>query len=95
MEETFLTIFQQLAFPVAVSVVLFVFVFYLMKAQKKQQEEYIKNLQEQQNEYIQSLKQTNSNLVAIISDNTKAFNRFSTLMIKQQEQVKKLEEIKK
>lgn len=84
MEETFLNIFQQLAFPVAVSVVLFVVVFYLIKENKQQQKEFIQNLQ-----------QTNKDLVSVISENTKAINRFSTLIIKFQEQVKKLEEIKK
>ena len=80
-EESVINIFQSLAFPVAVCVVLFGIVFYLIKENKKQQQEYI--------EFIQK---SNQNLIQALAENTKAYNRFSSLMLDINKQLKKLEE---
>ena len=91
MEETFINVFQSLAYPVAVSVILFA----AMGWFGKKALEYInKNNEESlklRDKYIEYLQFANTELVGAIKENSTAFNRFSEVLEKLEKKLKKQE----
>jgi sensor domain CHASE-containing protein len=81
-------IFQNLAYPVAVSVILFLAVFFIVKkmlAEMQLREEANTKLRDK---YIEYLQKSNAELVSAINENSKAFNRFSQVLEKIERKLK-------
>lgn len=77
-----LDIFQQLAYPVAVSVFLFAILAYFTKRALAMFNNMIKESEAKQREYVEYLKECNAKLVSVIEDNTAIFKKFSFLIEK-------------
>lgn len=75
-------IFQNLAFPVAVCVVLFCVLIYFFKKIIEIIREAIKQVTAERQEHLEHLKTVNVELTKVIAENTAAFNRFSTILNK-------------
>ena len=75
-------IFQNLAFPVAVCVVLFCVLIYFFKKIIEIIREAIKQVTDERQEHLEHLKTVNVELTKVIAENTAAFNRFSTILNK-------------
>lgn len=75
-------IFQNLAFPVAVCVVLFAVLIYFFKKIIEIIREAIKQVTAERQEHLEHLKTVNVELTKVIQENTAAFNRFSTILNK-------------
>lgn len=73
-------IFQNLAFPVAVCIVLFYVCFLTIKKENTQNEEFIKQALKTQEQHTNYLQNQNARLATIIKENTKAFNMLCTLL---------------
>jgi flagellar biosynthesis/type III secretory pathway M-ring protein FliF/YscJ len=87
METEFVGIFQSLAYPVAVSVILFMAVWFGAKsvlADIRRREEANTKLRDQ---YIQFLQEAHVKLTAAIEQNSTAFNRFSQTLQKLEKQL--------
>ena len=75
-------IFQNLAFPVAVCVVLFCVLIYFFKKIIEIIRESIKQVTAERREHLEHLKTVNVELTKVIQENTSAFNRFSSILNK-------------
>ena len=75
-------IFQNLAFPVAVCVVLFCVLIFFVKKSVEMIREVINRITEERKEHLEHLKSTNIELTKVIQENTSAFNRFSSILNK-------------
>ena len=88
METEFVSIFQSLAYPVAVSVILFIAIGYFAKKML----EYIKKHEEENNklrdQYIAYLQKANAELIGVVKENTVAFNSFSIVLEKIEKKLK-------
>lgn len=80
MEETTVSIFQNLAYPVAVSVVLFLCVIWFGRKLLDEMKIREKNNAVLTTQYIEHLQNANSALVKALSDNTDALARFSRIL---------------
>ena len=78
----FVNIFQNLAFPVAVCVVLFAVLIYFFKKIIEIIREAIKQVTAERQEHLEHLKTVNVELTKVIQENTSAFNRFSSILNK-------------
>ena len=77
MEETTFNIFQNLAFPIAVSAVLFVGGFYFAKKMLQEMHEREQSNLKLRDQYIAYLQMANTELIGAIKENSTAFNNFS------------------
>lgn len=88
MEASAVEIFQNLAYPVAVSVILFVAMGWFGKKAleivRKNNEENVKL----RDKYIEYLQFANTELVGAIKENSTAFNRFSEVLEKLEKKLK-------
>lgn len=75
-------IFQQLAYPVAVSVFLFAILAYFTKRALAMLNNILKESETKQREYVEYLKESNARLVSVVEDNTAIIKKFSFLMEK-------------
>ena len=86
--ETAVSVFQNLAYPVAVSVILFV----AMGWFGKKIFEYIRKHEEENNklrdQYIAYLQKANAELIGVVKENTVAFNSFSIVLEKIEKKLK-------
>lgn len=80
----FLSLFQNIAFPVAVSVLLFWFLYQIVKKEISQNDNAMQLISEANKKHIEDLQAQNLRLANIISENTKALSEntevFKTLM---------------
>jgi hypothetical protein len=76
------TIFEQLAFPVAVCVILFVILFFFIKKALGMLTEILKGNEQKQADYVDYLKTSNAKLIAVIEKNTEAIQKFSYVLEK-------------
>lgn len=76
------SIFEQLAFPVAVCVILFVILFFFIKKALGMLTEILKGNEERQKEYVDYLKSSNAELVSVVKKNTEAIVKFSFILEK-------------
>jgi len=82
MDMDMVNIFQNLAFPVAVCVVLFAVLIFFVKKSIEMFREVIARIAEERKEHLEHLKTTNVELTKVIQENTSAFNRFSGILEK-------------
>lgn len=68
----YVTIFQDLGFPIAICAFLGYFLWLIVRHNLKHSDETIKQIQAMQERQIDALQQQNAKLATIISDNTKA-----------------------
>lgn len=80
MEDTTISIFQNLAYPVAVSVVLFLCVIWFGRKLLDEMKIREKNNAVLTTQYIEHLQNANSALVKALGDNTDALARFSRIL---------------
>lgn len=73
-------IFQNLAYPIAVSAILFLSLVSFAKNFLKEMRERDKNNEQMRSEYINYLQKCNSELTCSIKENTEALNRFSKIL---------------
>jgi hypothetical protein len=73
----FINIFQSLAYPVAVSVILFIAGGYFAKRILAQMHERETENNKLRDQYIEYLQKSNAELTGAIRENATAFNRFS------------------
>lgn len=83
-----LEIFNQLAFPIAVCVVLFGILMYFVKHALKLLSDMLKANAETQKEHIAYLKESNARLVSVVEDNTKTIQKFSYVLEKYMQEKK-------
>lgn len=76
------SIFEQLAFPVAVCVILFVILFFFIKKALGMLTEILKGNEQKQADYVDYLKTSNAKLIAVIEKNTEAIQKFSYVLEK-------------
>lgn len=76
------SIFEQLAFPVAVCVILFVILFFFIKKALGMLTEILKGNEQKQAEYVDYLKTSNAKLVSVVEKNTEAILKFSYVLEK-------------
>lgn len=80
----FLNLFQNIAFPIAVSVLLFWFLYQIVKKEVNQNDDAMNLISEANKQHIEDLQAQNLRLANIISENTKALSEntevFKTLM---------------
>lgn len=76
------SIFEQLAFPVAVCVILFVILFFFIKKALGMLTEILKGNELKQAEYVDYLKTSNAKLVSVVEKNTEAILKFSYVLEK-------------
>lgn len=80
----FLNLFQNIAFPIAVSVLLFWFLYQIVKKEIFQNDNAMQLISEANKQHIADLQAQNLRLANIISENTKALSEntevFKTLM---------------
>lgn len=76
------SIFEQLAFPVAVCVILFCILFFFVKKALGMLTEILKGNEERQKEYVDYLKSSNAELVSVVKKNTEAIVKFSFILEK-------------
>lgn len=80
----FLNLFQNIAFPIAVSVLLFWFLYQIVKKEISQNDNAMQLINEANMKHIGDLQAQNLRLANIISENTKALSEntevFKTLM---------------
>lgn len=70
----FLNLFENIAFPVAVSVLLFWFLYQIVKKEIKQNDTAMQIISEANKKHIEYLENQNEKLSKIIAENTTAFN---------------------
>lgn len=70
----FQTLFQNIAFPVAVSVLLFWFLYQIVKKEIKQNDNAMQIISEANTKHIEDLQAQNLRLSNIIAENTKALS---------------------
>ena len=87
--ETIINIFQTLAFPVAINVVLFLFIWWFGKRTLEENKQRYEQLEQRGNEYIKFLQTANieqtataKETAAALKENAQALNRFSMVMEK-------------
>lgn len=68
----FLSIFENIAFPIAVSVLLFWFLYQIVKKEIRQNDNAMSLIAEANKKHIEDLQEQNIRLSNIISENTKA-----------------------
>ncbi len=73
-------LFQNLAFPIAVCIVLFYVCFLTIKKENNQNEEFIKQALKTQEQHTNYLQNQNTRLASIIEDNTQAFKQLCCLL---------------
>lgn len=73
-------VFQNLAYPIAVSAILFFSIISFIKSFLKEIRERDRNNEQLRNEYISYLQKCNSELASSIKENTEALNRFSKIL---------------
>lgn len=76
------SIFEQLAFPVAVCVILFVILFFFIKKALGMLTAILKGNEQKQAEYVDYLKTSNAKLVSVVEKNTEAILKFSYVLEK-------------
>lgn len=76
------SIFESLAFPVAVCVILFVILFFFIKKALGMLTEILKGNEQKQAEYVDYLKTSNAKLVSVVEKNTEAILKFSYVLEK-------------
>lgn len=80
----FINLFQNIAFPIAVSVLLFWFLYQIVKKEISQNDTAMELISEANKKHIEDLQAQNLRLANIISENTKALSEntevFKTLM---------------
>lgn len=76
------SIFESLAFPVAVCVILFCILFFFVKKALGMLTEILKGNEERQKEYVDYLKSSNAELVSVVKKNTEAIVKFSFILEK-------------
>lgn len=80
----FFNLFQNIAFPIAVSVLLFWFLYQIVKKEINQNDNAMQLISEANKKHIEDLQAQNLRLANIISENTKALSEntevFKTLM---------------
>lgn len=80
----FINLFQNIAFPIAVSVLLFWFLYQIVKKEISQNDTAMELISEANKKHIEDLQAQNLRLANIISENTKALSDntevFKTLM---------------
>lgn len=86
--ENLIDIFDKLAFPVSVCVVLFCILMYFIKHALKMLSEMLKANADAQKEHIDYLKQSNARLVTVIEDNTDTIKKFSFILEKYMQEKK-------
>lgn len=77
-----ISIFESLAFPVAVCVILFCILFFFVKKALGMLTEILKGNEERQKEYVDYLKSSNAELVSVVKKNTEAIVKFSFILEK-------------
>jgi hypothetical protein len=99
METDILNIFQSLAFPVAINVVLFVFIWWFGRRIMDDNKQRYEQLEKRSNEYIQFLQTAHieqtaaaKENAAALKENAQALNRFSVVLEKFSEIMDKLME---
>ena len=75
-------IFENLAFPVAVGVILFCILFFFVKKALSMLTEILKGNEQKQSEYVDYLKTSNAKLISVIEKNTEAIQKFSYVLEK-------------
>lgn len=80
MEMDTIAIFQNLAYPIAVSVVLFLSIAYFGKHLLKEMQEREKGNEQLRADYIEYLQKCNTELTQALKDNTAALARFSKIL---------------
>jgi hypothetical protein len=73
-------IFENLAFPVAVCVILFCILFFFVKKALSMLTEILKGNEQKQSEYVDYLKTSNAKLISVIEKNTEAIQKFSYVL---------------
>lgn len=86
--ENLLDIFDKLAFPVSVCVVLFAILMYFVKHALKMLAETLKANAAEQKEYVAYLKESNARLVSVVEDNTETIKKFSYVLEKYMQEKK-------
>lgn len=86
--ENLIDIFDKLAFPISVCVVLFGILMYFIKHALKMLSEMLKTNAAEQKEHVEYLKESNAKLVSVIEDNTDTIKKFSFILEKYMQEKK-------